>query len=92
MPLHMYTDSYSIFSYLKAQHLKLPAEKGTFFHLASLRELLVTGVVSSYNWVDTRDMIADGLTKGRLDRTALVDVMQGCWRLGHATERHSEHT
>ena len=91
MQLHMFTDSYSIFSYLKAQHLKFPAEKGTYFHLASLREMLVNGIISSYNWCDTRDMLADGMTKGRLDRDALVSVMHGKWKLEHATETHSEH-
>ena len=91
MPLHMYTDSYSIFSYLKAQHLKFPAEKGTYFHLAYLRELLEAGIVRSINWCDTRDMVADGITKGSLDRTALTDVMRGVWKLKHATEAHSEH-
>ncbi len=76
MPLHMYTDSYSIFSYLKAQHLKFPAEKA-YFHLAYLRELLEAGIVRSICWCDTRDMVADGITKGSLDRTALTDVMRG---------------
>ena len=58
------TDSYTIFSYLAAAHLKLPAEKSTYFHLAYLREKLECGLIHSYNWVDTRDMVADGLTKG----------------------------
>ena len=30
MPLHMFTDSYSIYSYLRAAHLKFPAEKATY--------------------------------------------------------------
>ena len=92
MPLHMYTHWYSILSYLKAQHLKFPAEKGTCFHLAYLRELLVNGVIKQYIWCDTRDMVADGITKGRLDRTALVNLTRGSWRLQHASESHSEHT
>ena len=40
MQLHMFTDSYSIYSYLKAAHLKFPAEKATYLHLAYLKELL----------------------------------------------------
>ena len=28
-------------------------------------------------WLDTRDMTADGLTKGAVDRLALHDAMQG---------------
>ena len=38
--LHVFTDSYSIYSYLKAAHLKFPAEKATYLHLAYLKELL----------------------------------------------------
>ena len=36
MTIEALTDSYSMFSYLAAAHLKLPAEKGTFYHLAYL--------------------------------------------------------
>ena len=86
----MFTDSYSIFSYLKAQHLKFPAEKGTYFHLAYLREALERGWVHSWNWVDTRDMIVDGMTKGRLDRTALQTLMAGRWQIKHEISSHSE--
>ena len=71
------TDSYSIFSYLAAQHLKLPVEQGTFYHLACLREKFATVVISSYSWTDTRDMAADGLTKGSADRSALAAIMDG---------------
>ena len=78
------TDSYSTFSYLAAQHLKLPAEKGTFYHLAYLREKLVNGVISSYSWTDTRDMADDGLTKGSTDRSALASIMDGDYKLHHA--------
>ena len=34
MRIQALTDSYSIFSYLAVAHLKLPAEKGTYYHLA----------------------------------------------------------
>ena len=86
------TDSYSIFSYLAAQHLKLPAEKGTFYHLAYLREKLVTGVISSYSWTDTRDMAADGLTKGSADRTALASIMDGHYKLHYEVHEFREPT
>ena len=92
IPLDMYTDSYSIFSYLHAQHLKFPTEKGTYFHLAYLPELLEKGVISSYTWVDTHDMFVDGMTKGSLDRAALVSIMHGQWTLRHKYETHYERT
>ena len=90
--LDMYTDSYSIYSYLHAKHLKFPTERGTFFHLAYIRELLEHGVVRSITWVDTGDMFADGMTKGSLDRLALTTVMNGKWHLQHKYETHIEHT
>ena len=69
-------DSYSIFSYLAAQHLKLPVEKGTFYHLAYLREKLVTGVI--------------GLTKVSADRSALASIMDGDYKLHHAVHEFRE--
>ena len=84
------TDSYSIFSFLAAQHLKLPVEKGTFYHLAYLREKLVTGVISSYNWTDTRGIAVDGLTKGSADRSALASIMDGDYKFHHAVHEFRE--
>ena len=84
------TDSYSIFSYLAAAHLKLPAEKGTYFHLAYLREKLVSRLIRSYNWVDTRDMCCDGLTKGSIDRTSLSRIMDGIYNLEHPVHEYIE--
>ena len=86
MQLHLFTDSYSIYSYLKAAHLKFPAEKATFIHLAYLKELLDSKAVSSLTWIDTRDMVCDGLTKGLADRTALHRLMAGRWSLNHPCE------
>ena len=53
------------------------SKNGTCGHLAYLREKLTTSLVGLYNWTDTRDMAADGLTKGSVDRTMLArkDVM-----------------
>ena len=86
MPLHMFTDSYSIYSYLRAAHLKFPAEKATYLHLAFLKELLDSKALSSLTWVDTRDMVCDGLTKGMADRTAIHRLMAGSWKLNHPCE------
>ena len=84
------TDSYRIFSHLAAAHLKLPAEKGAFYHLAYLREKLVSTHIGSYTWVDTRDMVADGLTKGRADRTSLIQMMHGAYNLDHVCHEYKE--
>ena len=70
--------------------MKLPVDKGTFYHLAYLRERLVSSLIGSYTWVDTRDMVADGLTKGRADRAALINMMHGNYELDHTCHEYSE--
>ena len=75
---------------LKSDHLNYPREKGTFYHLAYLREKLCSGLIRSYNWTDTRGMVADGHTKGSIDRSmlaalpALVALPQHSWALFEA--------
>ena len=49
MQIEALTDSYSIFSYLAAARLTLPAEKSTYYHLAYLRGKLVSRLIRSYN-------------------------------------------
>ena len=40
----------------------------------------------AFVWVDTRDMLADGTTKGFIDRVDLHDCMQGEVRTTHEIE------
>ena len=47
-------------------------------------------LVGSYHWCDTRDMVVDGMTKGRCDRKPLQDLMRGYWELLHKSEKHEE--
>ena len=47
-----------------------------------MREHLEAGHLSRLWWFDTRAMLPDGLTKGSVDREALVSVCeQGVWRI-----------
>ena len=79
-----------MFSYLAAAHLKLPAEKGTYYHLVYLRGRMVTSLIKSYSWIDTRDMVADGLTKGRVDRATVASIMRGSFNLRHVAHEYEE--
>ena len=49
-------------------------------------------LIGSYTWVDTRDMVADGLTKGRADRTPLAAIMSGSYILNHVCHEYKEPT
>ena len=84
--LEMVTDSMSIFRALESDHLRVPTEKGTLYHVAYCMEALRTGLVRRWLWCDTRDMAVDGLTKGLKDRSALHALMAGKWSLAHAVE------
>ncbi len=83
MKLSLYVDAMSVYAAVTATFVKIPAEKSLLSHIQYLRELLDTRVLEALVWIDTRDMVADGLTKGAVDRTALHECMSGAWALQH---------
>ena len=81
--LSLYVDAMSVYAAVTATFLKIPAEKSLLSHVQYLRELLDTKVLEALIWIDTRDMCADGLTKGCIDRTLIHSIMNGIWTLHH---------
>ncbi len=71
---------------MAADPVKFPAEKSLFLHLIWVRELLSGGQLRGWIWIDTRDMIADGLTKGSVERAALHALMSGKFYRQHAAK------
>ena len=47
-------------------------------HLICVRDRMTHGLVRKLYWVDTRDMLADGVTKGGVDRLLLHRVSNDC--------------
>eukprot|EP00959_Pyramimonas_sp_CCMP1952_P163558 3419546-Pyramimonas_sp.AAC.1 len=47
------------------------------------------GIVQSIQWWDTRDMTADGHTKGGIDRDTLLQVMGGIQTFKHDLNTHT---
>ena len=47
-------------------------------HLISVRDGMAYGLVRKLFWVDTRDMLADGLTKAWVDRLLLRSCSNDC--------------
>ena len=62
-PQVLYVDAMPVFAAVTAVFIKTPAEKSLPCHVQFLRELLDHGVLAAIVWLDTRDMLADGLTK-----------------------------
>ena len=62
--------------------------KSLLSHIQYIRDLLDTKVLEALVWIDTRDMVADGLTKGSVDRDALHKCMAGIWLLQHSAQAY----
>ena len=62
----------------------MPQEESLILQVHSVRDDLASKRLDGLYWIDTRDMLADGLNKGGLDRTALQKAMKECtWKLVH---------
>ena len=71
------TDCRSVFDSLAAAELKVPSEGSLVLLLHQLKEGLRSFNLRRIWWVDTTDMTADGLTKGAIARTALLQLSNG---------------
>ena len=68
VPTALCIDAKSVFAAVTASMIKAPSDKSLLCHVQYLRELLDNRVLQSLVWLDTRDMTADGLTKGAVPR------------------------
>lgn len=48
-----------------------------------IRELVDKQILTALTWLDTRDMTADGQTKGSISRGARISAMQGSLEQEH---------
>ena len=87
--LSSYVDAMSVYAAVTATFIKIPAEKSLLSHIQYIREFLDTRVLEALVWLDTRDMVADGLTKGSVDRGALHACMNGIWLFQHSAQSWS---
>ena len=83
------TDAYSLFSALKSEDYKTPTEVSMTFDLMALRESLVVGRIGRMWWINTLSMIADGLTKGSINREDLLALQHNStWTVQGKTESY----
>jgi len=86
VPAALYLDALSVYAAVTATFVKIPADNGVLVHCLYLRELLDNNILTALVWLDTRDMLADGLTKGAVERLALHQAMGGQVVLNHASD------
>ena len=75
-------DARGVYEAIRAPHLGDLQEPFLKLHIISIREKLEAGSIRRLWWLDTRDMLADGLTKGGVRRDALVAACEGgAWKV-----------
>ena len=89
LPLQVCTDGMSLLTALENVVAKIPTEASTLHHVQWLQELTRTRALDAAVWVDTRDMIADGMTKGSVPRGTIRTAQEtGRWQLEHDWRRY----
>ena len=75
-------DAKAVFDGVAVEQPKTPADKTLFLHALAMREYLESGHVDRLWWFDTLARLADGMTKGSVEREALIKVCQlGIWQI-----------
>ena len=84
-------DAQSVFDALAAPEIRPPSESSLIMLLCGVKESLRTGLMSRIFWIDTSDMLADGLGKGMVSRQALLLVGNtGEWHVQYMPKGFSE--
>ena len=87
-PIDFVIDAQSVFDALNVLDVCTPQESSLKLHFIAIRKRMERGVIRAIWWCDTRDMLADALTKGGIDRAMLVKWMkEGQLEVKHATKR-----
>ena len=89
MKVTLTTDAESVYKSLTSRDLKVPTERTMLGHVSWIRELLQLGIVEAVQWCDTRDMSADGHTKGSVSRELLLEVMGGSQQFRFDVKTHT---
>ena len=89
--IQLITDCKSLFDSLRCEEIAIPTEQSLIMILLQIKEGMRTGTIASIVWADTRDLIADGLTKGSIARADLLAFsMTSLWLLKHTFELFKE--
>eukprot|EP00959_Pyramimonas_sp_CCMP1952_P360990 7560337-Pyramimonas_sp.AAC.1 len=86
----VFTDSESFFKACAVAEFQLPTERHLSYTVMRVREWLGRGIIAELIWIDTRDMLCDGLAKGSISRFDVMNALnQGEWKPKHEPKRWS---
>ena len=77
-PLDICVDAKAVYDAIGASDACEPAGCSLKLHRVSAGDRMTHGWIRKLYWVDTRDMLADCLTKGGIDRLLLHKVSNDC--------------
>ena len=83
IPTVLYVEALGVFAACTAIPVEVPVAMYMLPPVQHAREQLDTRVPAALYLVDTRDLLADGVTKGDVDRTALHQSMSGTVTMTH---------
>ena len=87
LQLDVILDAFSVWTSACAEDVKC-TDGAMMLHLLAFRELLGRGI-SRLIWVDTRDMLADALNKGAIDRSAIrTACADAVWHISQEIKIH----
>ena len=89
IPLHTLIDAHSAFTAVIAEEIYCPSERQLLYTLKSLRDHLDARRLDCLHRIDTRDMLADCLTKGGVSRVEILKTMRtAMWRTAIEEQNH----
>ena len=89
-PLELIIDAKAVYDAIVVPEYNMPTEATLVNHLHSVREQVRDGRIARLWWIDTRDMVADGLNKGGLPRDPILHLCErGKWILSECGISHS---
>ena len=71
-------DARAVFDVVAAAGACDPQGCSSKLHQISVRDRFAQGILRRMHWVNTRDMLVDGLTKGGIDRISLHKASHDC--------------
>ena len=81
-------DAQSVFDAIAVTDVCTPTEQSLKLALVSIRHRMEVGIIKRLWWCDTREMLADALTKGSVNRSMLQQaMMKGVVRLEHKVKQ-----
>lgn len=91
LPLDLCVHARAVYDAIAATDACEPAGSSLKLHLISMRDRMAHGAIRALYWVDTRDMSADGLTKGGIDRALWHGVGNDCrYKASHEALVHTK--